>query len=330
MTRSTFAGSGKNTGVWTGDNEATWSYLKSSISSILNMQIFGIPFTGADICGHENNITDEELCTRWLQLGAFYPFARIHTARSGFWESDAVAEAARQSISVRYSLLPYLYTLFEEASRLGTGVWRPLIFEFPHSPVLTDNSEQFMIGTDILVSPVTKKNAITVEAQFPSGSIWYDYYNLTRVNGTVDDGKTTIGAPLTRIPVHIRGGAILPIKSSTTLFVSSAAPYNLIIALDDNAQAAGRLYIDDGVSLNPTNRSNINFIYTSNALTVNGQFAYTDAQVIQNITILGQVEALHNATLNDDVFNITKVDNDTYTITNTSIPLVKGFVMNFL
>ncbi|KAI8885616.1 glycoside hydrolase family 31 protein [Backusella circina FSU 941] len=341
LTRSTFAGSGKYTAHWTGDNSATWPNLKSSISSILNMQIFGVPFTGVDICGHNDDddttTFDEELCTRWLQLGAFYPLARIHTttASTGLWRSNTMAQVARQSMSIRYSLLPYLYTLFEEANRLGTGVWRPLIFEFPHSSILAGNCEQFMIGTDILVSPVTKQNAITVEAQFPSDSIWYDYYNLSRViNATLDDNSVvTIDAPLTSIPLHIRGGAILPTKSSTTALSTAAdtvTPYNLIIALDDNAQAAGRLYIDDGISLHPTNKSNINFIYTNSALTVNGQFAYADAQVIQNITLLGQVDALHNATVNENIFNITKVDEFIYTIVNAAIPLANGFVMNFV
>lgn len=134
---------------------------------------------GADICGFVGNVT-EDLCVRWMQLGAFYPFSRSHNDIRAVDQDPAVfSEAAqavmRKALQVRYTLMPYLYTLFYEAHNNGTPVVRPLFFEFPHEPHTYGIDAQFMWGKSLLISPITRNNTY-MSFYLPAG-LWYEYYD---------------------------------------------------------------------------------------------------------------------------------------------------------
>uniref|UniRef100_F6Z3Y3 Glycoside hydrolase family 31 TIM barrel domain-containing protein n=1 Tax=Monodelphis domestica TaxID=13616 RepID=F6Z3Y3_MONDO len=135
LTRSTFAGSGKFAAHWLGDNEASWNDLQWSIPGILEFNLFGIPMVGANICGFALN-TSEELCRRWMQLGAFYPLSRNHNGPglmdqdpAAFGRNSVLLNSAIHYLNIRYNLLPYLYTLFFRAHFRGDTVARPLVHE---------------------------------------------------------------------------------------------------------------------------------------------------------------------------------------------------------
>uniref|UniRef100_A0A674G9G1 alpha-glucosidase n=1 Tax=Taeniopygia guttata TaxID=59729 RepID=A0A674G9G1_TAEGU len=199
LSRSTFVGSGKHGAHWLGDNFSLWKDLRRSIIGILEFNLFGIPYIGADICGFNYNTT-YELCLRWMQLGSFYPFSRNHNSEGNIEQDPAVfgdtfAEISRDTLRIRYSLLPYLYTLFYESHVHGG----------------------------------------TVGLEVPSA--WKKTY-------------TTVSAPLNKIPLYIRGGYILPQQApATTTTESRLNPFGLIIALDEEGQASGSLFWDDGDSI---------------------------------------------------------------------------------
>ena len=158
ISRSTFLSSSRHGGHWLGDNTATWYDLQASISGILAMNMFGMPFVGADICGFNGNTT-AELCTRWMQLGAFYPFSRNHNSigmksQEPYVFGDDTTRRCRFALNIRYTLLPYLYSLLANASATGSPVARPLFFEFPEDLNAWSFSEtQFMWGSALLVTP---------------------------------------------------------------------------------------------------------------------------------------------------------------------------------
>ncbi|RUS76948.1 hypothetical protein EGW08_015297, partial [Elysia chlorotica] len=158
ISRSTFPGQGHYGGHWTGDNSATFYDMYKSISAMLHANMFGIPMTGSDICGFHLN-TSRELCTRWHQLGAFYGFSRNHNADDclpqdpGQFGAESVA-STRKALLVRYSLLPFLYTLMWRSHAFGETVARPLMFEFPEDPATENLDAQFLWGAALMISPV--------------------------------------------------------------------------------------------------------------------------------------------------------------------------------
>ncbi|ORX58668.1 alpha glucosidase [Hesseltinella vesiculosa] len=336
LTRSTFAGTGNRAGHWTGDNFSQWDYLKVSIATIFSMNLFGISYTGADVCGFNGDAT-EELCTRWSQLGAFYTFARNHNAIGQvdqypyLWETTA--EASRVALGARYAMLPYYYTLHEESARVGTGVWRPLFFEYPQEPSFLSNDVQFLLGTDILISPVVDEGARSVDAQFPVGT-WYDWFTSERVESKDASNKVTLPANLTQIPIHVRGGAVVPLKSSKyTVADTYATPYNLLIVLDDTNAAAGRLYVDDGDSLVQQSTSSIDFSFNNGKLQASGKFGYSAAEPIGSIKIVGGNSSyagqLSKMTINGKTFQATHPTSNVAVFTNLSIGLAHPFSATF-
>eukprot|EP01015_Nassula_variabilis_P014972 TRINITY_DN2245_c0_g1_i5.p1 TRINITY_DN2245_c0_g1~~TRINITY_DN2245_c0_g1_i5.p1 ORF type:complete len:250 (+),score=49.85 TRINITY_DN2245_c0_g1_i5:66-815(+) len=187
ISRSTFYGTGKYGAHWTGDNSASWEYLRLSIPHLFSYNLFGIPFVGADICGFNYNTT-AQLCARWMQLGTLYPFARNHNhnetiSQEPYAFNDLVTNTSRIALKVRYSLLKYYFTQFLIKNGTGT-VFRPLFFEFPLDSNLYDNrimNEQFLIGTHLMATPVLHQGADTVKVYFPQGA-WYNIHSLSLIH----------------------------------------------------------------------------------------------------------------------------------------------------
>ncbi|XP_077982533.1 sucrase-isomaltase, intestinal-like [Glandiceps talaboti] len=251
ISRSTYPGMNSYAGHWLGDNFSNWPNMHYSIIGMLDFNIFGIPYIGADICGFIDD-TEYELCLRWHLLGAFYPFSRNHNGY-GYMEQDPgffgeeFADATREVLHVRYTLLPYLYTLFHKAHIDGSTVIRPMMHEFITDLQTQDIHRQFLWGPALLISPVLNKGMTTVSAYFPNAR-WYDYY--TGQEMTARQRFEVLSAPLDYIPLHIRGGYILPTQKpgNSTMFTRTH-PMGLIVALDDIEEASGDLFWDDGDSI---------------------------------------------------------------------------------
>lgn len=312
--RSTFAGSGKWAGHWGGDNASKWAYMFFSIPQALSFSLFGIPMFGVDTCGFNGN-TDAELCSRWMQLSAFFPFYRNHNTLSALsqepfrWES--VASASRTAMNIRYTLLPYIYTLFHQAHTTGSTVMRALAWEFPNEPQLAGVDTQFMLGPNILVTPVLEPQVSTVNGVFPGvidGESWYDWYTGARVNAQAGV-NTTISAPLGHIPVYIRGGSVLPTQEpGYTTYASRQNPWGLIVALSDAGEASGSLYVDDGESIEPSDTLDISFAAMKGELKVSVKGGYKDTNAMGNVTILGVSGGVGQVKLSGTTIDADKVN----------------------
>jgi alpha-glucosidase len=291
ITRSTFVGLGKYVGKWLGDNVSTWEQYRFSIGGVLNFAtIFQIPMVGPDICGFAGNTT-ETLCARWTTLGAFYPFMRNHAGDTSisqeYYRWPQTTAAAKKIIPVRYRLLDYLYTAFHWQTMSGMPVLNPLFYHYPTDRNTFAIEHQFFFGDDILVSPVLEENSTAVSIYLPNAT-YYDFWTLERVQGNGSwVNLTDIG--FDSIPLHIRGGAILPLRaeSANTTTELRKQDFVLWIAPNGTNQAEGMLYLDDGDSIEQAATSNIKFTYDNGKFEMSGTFGYDAGVSIKNITVLG-------------------------------------------
>ncbi|KAF5349670.1 hypothetical protein D9756_008864 [Leucocoprinus leucothites] len=302
ITRSTFAGAGAHVGKWLGDNVSLWEQYRFSIAGMLNFAtIFQIPMVGSDICGFAGNTT-ETLCARWAMLGAFYPFMRNHNQDSSisqeFYLWDSVAQAARNAIDIRYRLLDYLYTSFHQAHIDGTPVLSPLWFKYPKDSNTFPIDLQFFYGDSVLVSPVTEENTTSVDIYLPKDT-FYDFMTLAPVEGT-GSMVTLSNVNFTTIPLHIRGGAILPLRveSANTTTALRKKDFEFVVAPGQNDSATGQLYVDDGELINPPRTTSINMSFKRGVLSVRGSFHYATGVKVARVRFLNVQNAPKGVTVN--------------------------------
>ncbi|XP_074786957.1 maltase-glucoamylase-like isoform X2 [Athene noctua] len=315
LSRSTFAGSGKYSGHWLGDNTASWDHIKWAIPGMLEFGLFGIPYIGADICGFFENVT-EELCRRWMQVGAFYPFSRNHNTEkcipqdpAAFGPDSVLVNSSKHYLNIRYTLLPYLYTLFYKAHTQGDTVMRPLLHEFYSEEATWSVDRQFLWGPGLLITPVLDPGVNVIQAYIPD-AVWYDYESGANI--WLRKQWTDMYLPADKMGLHLRGGYVFPFQQpATTTVASRKNPMGLIIALDDNNEAVGELFWDDGESTGTVNSKSYisyDFKVSNNVLQMNvTNNNYTDPNnlMFEEIKILGLLQEPVAVTVlqNNDVQN---------------------------
>ena len=287
----TFAGAGAKVGHWLGDNTSQWSAYRISISELLAFaSIYQVPFVGADVCGFALNTTST-LCARWATLGAFYPFYRNHNANDAidqeFYRWPIVAEAARAAMKARYRLLDFMYTALWKQSIDGTPLLRPLWFVYPKDTKTLGIDLQFFWGDSVLVSPVTEENKTSVSIYLPNDQ-FYDFFTYQPIRGRAAM-VTLDNVDFTQIPVHIRGGSILPLRAdgANTTTALRKLDFSLVVAPGLDGSARGSLYLDDGDSIVQKATSEITFAYRKGALTMQGKFGYRAGVKIAEAVFLG-------------------------------------------
>lgn len=251
LTRAGFAGVQRYAAVWTGDNVASSDHLKLACVMCQGMGLSGLSFVGADVGGFIGN-PSQRLFTRWMQLGAFTPFFRGHSAigqpdREPWAFGEEVERWVRQTISLRYRFLPYLYDTFYRASQSGLPVLRPMLMNFQDDDecYAWDAQFQFMLGDSLLVAPVLSEHDNFKKLYLPRGK-WLDFWS----DKVYDGGQWIIvEAPIDKIPLFVRAGGILPLQD-VVQFADEKKQTSLEIRIFPSDAATYTFYEDDGVSQN--------------------------------------------------------------------------------
>ena len=187
----------------------------------------------------------------------------------------------------RYRLLDYLFTAFHKAHLDGTPVLHPLWHIFPKDPTTYGIDLQFFFGDSILVSPVTQENVTSVTAYLPNAT-FYDFKTYDKIQGQ-GQNVTFQNIDYTQIPVHIRGGSILPLRASSaiTTVALRETDFEILVAIGADDKAAGFLYVDDGVSIDPPASTQVSFEYANGTLEAKGSFEYPLGVNVATIRFLG-------------------------------------------
>ncbi len=271
MTRASYAGGQRYAATWTGDNSSTWNHLRQTTPQLLNLGLSGFAMSGADVGGFAGS-PQPELLTRWLEVAAFHPIDRDHTAIGTNpqepWENGTPEDLSlrRRYIEERYRLMPYIYTTAEEMSRTGLPIMRPLFLEFPNGgtggdPVDLSTGNAFLLGADLLVAQSPYPDEMDDYTVALPAVGWYDYWSGARVSGDasrrpIDNNVVTqpevhIHRNLDTLPVFARAGAIIPqqpLVQSTDEKPQGPLTLRVYPPTGFNKECSGSLYLDDGLS----------------------------------------------------------------------------------
>jgi alpha-glucosidase (family GH31 glycosyl hydrolase) len=233
---------------WSGDINNDFATLEAQIPLGLNTGLSGVPYWGTDVGGFFHPIPETgELYARWFQLGAFSPIFRSHGwvwREHVPWAHGPEVEAiCRRYAELRYQLLPYTYTLAWQAHALGLPLMRPLVLNYPDDPRVWSLGHEFLWGDDLLVAPVTREGATAWPVYLPAGR-WYDFWTGARHEGP---GGATLPAPLERLPLLVRGGAILPM-GPVVQHTGERPLDDLTLLMYPEGVSRFELYEDDGRS----------------------------------------------------------------------------------
>jgi alpha-glucosidase len=241
-----------------------------------NLGLSGFAFSGADVGGFAGT-PSPELLTRWIEVGAFQPIDRDHTEKGTGdqepWVGGAEQENIRRHfIETRYRLMPYIYTLAEEASRNGLPLVRPLFLEFPDAtadrhPMDLDSGAgaEFLLGPDLLIAPQPYPDELDdYQVELPTSG-WYDFWTGERVQAHALPQPVTVAVDpdppknskqpfaiqvtphIDRLPVYVRAGAILPM--APLVESTNETPHGpLTLRIYAGDPCTGSLYLDDGKS----------------------------------------------------------------------------------
>ena len=237
--------------TWSGDNRTSWHSLKWNIRMGVGMSLSGMYHIGHDIGGFAGGKPDAELFLRWIQSALLLPRFTIHSWNDDHsvnepWMYPQITHAVRDAIRLRYRLIPFLYTLLWQTHSEDEAYLRPTFLDHEHDPRTFEDTDDHMIGKELLVCPVTAEGVRKREVYLPDNSCgWYDYYSSQYHSG---GQSLEVAAPLEHLPIFVRAGSIIPEGS----LMHADSPEDdsdrlrRLFPQKANQAATGVIYDDDG------------------------------------------------------------------------------------
>ncbi len=250
--RAGYIGTQRYPGTWAGDTQASWKGMRGCLRGGLSAGLTGEPFWSHDMGGFTGPKPSPELYIRWSQFGLLSPLSRFHgtTPREPWEYGDTALAVVKHYTKLRYSLMPYLLACAQQACDTGVAILRHLALEFPREPNVDTLDDQYMLGDSLLVAPVIGDGTRSRPVYFPAGT----WCALEREGSVVEGpGFATVPAPLNRIPVFVRGGALVPRYIHNPQHLKGPVPRRIRLDVYPGKQGSVQ-FTDRGVSLRASAR----------------------------------------------------------------------------
>ena len=249
-TREGYAGIQRYPFIWAGDWGSEWQWFEPVVRGGLNIGLSGVGYWSHCMGGFEQySPYDTDLYIRWVQMGMFSPvsilFGMDHPRYHAPWTYGPEAQRIFvQYDSLRYSLLPYIYTSAHDMYETGRPIMAPLLMDYTADELTYRISDQYLFGRDMMVCPVTTKGALSRPVYFPDGQ-WVDFWTGERISGRQHKSFLT---PIELMPIFIRRGAIIP-QQDAMQYVDERPVSTIRLLIYPSEHSSYRLYEDDGRSM---------------------------------------------------------------------------------
>jgi alpha-D-xyloside xylohydrolase len=252
LTRSVYGGQQRyGTITWLGDAQSQWPQYQREIAQGCNFCAAGVPYWTTDIGAFYSwaGVTaGAEIFTRWFQFGTFLPIMRVHgqTDRNMWLFSGSYYNAQIKFDSLRYRLLPYMYSNAWKVTNQGYTIMRTLPFEFRTDAAARDQTTEYMFGSAFLVAPITTSGATSRSVYLPSGVTWYDFWSGASSTG---GASVTANADIMSMPVFVKGGSIVPLGPNLK-YANQKQADTIELRVYPGANGSFTLYEDEGDGYN--------------------------------------------------------------------------------
>ena len=259
FSRASYIGSHRYGGIWTGDNQSWWSHLLLNIKMMPSLNMCGYLYSGADLGGFGANCT-RDLLMRWLGFGIFTPLMR-NRAAAGTRRQECYnlgdTEDFRSIVSIRYSLIPYLYSEYMKSCLNNDMMFKPLSFEYPADNFARTVEDQLLVGESIMIAPIYEQNAIGRYVYLPEDMLLVIFKSSSvRRYQIMKKGMHYIPAAINEVPLFVRKNKLLPLCRTTQCTDNmDTSMFEIIAYTDDNIEYL--MYEDDGVSKDYDNPDNM-------------------------------------------------------------------------
>ncbi|MDG2955021.1 glycoside hydrolase family 31 protein [Bisgaard Taxon 10/6] len=253
ISRSGCSGMNRYVQTWSGDNRTNWTTLRYNIRMGLGMSLSGLYNVGHDVGGFSGDKPEPELFVRWVQNGIFHPRFTIHSWNDDKtvnepWMYPEVTNIIRDTIKLRYKLMPYIYNIFWLSHKELEPMLRPTFLDHENDANTYAETDDYLFGKDLLIASVVEKGQRQREVYLPQNNAgWYDFYGQTYYQA----GQTIhVGAPLERIPLFVKAGAVIPMSGRMAYSNPQADAIRelAIYPLKQSGEIQTSIYDDDGLT----------------------------------------------------------------------------------